>query len=151
MNKIKFILYFKYLMNDNEKLAIYILSGITFLSGCIAIILGCILTPRVLDNDDSHNQNTTRTVNNTNREVEISNSLGIDLEEEYHSRDITRIDNNSSLHQTLEEVRQQIQSMRSLEKAVEEDKNEEEEIMMTFSPSYFVDFRPLEEVSETEF
>ena len=52
MNKIKFILYFKYLMNDNEKLAIYILSGITFLSGCIAIILGCILTPRVLDNDD---------------------------------------------------------------------------------------------------
>lgn len=138
-------------MNDNEKLAIYILSGITFLTGCIAIILGCILTPRVLDNDDSHNQNTTRTVNNTNREVEINNSLGVDLEEEYHSRDITRIETKSSLHQTLEEVRQQIQSMRSLEKAVEEDKNEEEEIMMTFSPSYFVDFRPLEEVSETDF
>lgn len=131
-------------MNDNEKLAIYILSGITFLTGCIAIILGCILSPRVLDNEDSHNQNTTTTVNNTNREV--GNNL-----ETYHSRDITRIDTHSSLHQTLEEVRQQIQSMRSLENAVEEDKNEEEEIMMTFSPSYFVDFRPLEEVSETDF
>ena len=137
-------------MNDNEKLAIYILSGITFLTGCIAIILGCILTPRVLDNDDSHNQNITTTVNNTNREVEINNSIGNNLEI-YHSRDITRIDTHSSLHQTLEEVRQQIQSMRSLENAVEEDKNEEEEIMMTFSPSYFVDFRPLEEVSETDF
>ena len=84
-------------MNDNEKLAIYILSGITFLTGCIAIILGCILTPRVLDNDDSHNQNTTTTVNNTNREVAINNSIGNNLET-YHSRDITRIDTHSSLH-----------------------------------------------------
>ena len=131
-------------MNDNEKLAIYILSGFTFLTGCIAIILGCIYTPQVSDNEDSHNQNTTRRVNNTNRAV--GNNL-----EESNSRDITRVNSNSSLHQTLEEVRKQIQSMRNLENAVEEDKNEEEEIMMTFSPSYFVDFRPLEEVSETDF
>ena len=128
-------------MNDNEKLTIYILSGITFFSGFTAILLGCLLTPKIKNNNtpeepEVENQNNTEPRGNIDITITNTNSnLCENIRE-------TEIQNN------IDDIRKHIQTTRYQEAPNENNiHNNEEEIMMTFSPSYFVDFRPLEEES----
>lgn len=130
-------------MNDSEKLAIYILSGITFLSGMIALILGCILTPTIRDNNtEEENENDLG-----NRDITSTETPNDNI-----SRNITIIESENDIQDSIEILRHHNQTTIFLEHFSEDPvKNKDEEIMMTFSPSYFMDFRPLEEESETDF
>ena len=132
-------------MNDNEKLTIYILSGFTFLSGFIAILLGCLLTPKITPNHTEEENETENENNNDlppNVDITISN-ISSDLSENIRENEIQ---NN------IDDIREHIQATQYQEEPSERQiNNNEEEIMVTFSPSYFVDFRPLEEESETDF
>ena len=116
-------------MNDNEKLIIYILSGLTFATGCLVIILGFIFCPR-FPQEGNQNENNNNPQNNV-----------------IH-RDITRVENDENYNEIIENLRNIITPE---DLSINNNIEEEEEVMVTFKPSYFEEFRHLEEQSETDF
>lgn len=120
-------------MDDNQKLIIFILSGLTFLSGCIAITLGCIFTPSLPPEENEEN----------NQNVSPPN---------YPSRDITLVTPLENPNRIIDNYRTTVTTITRDDEYLDQDNNsQEEEVMVTFNPSYFEEFRSLEQVSETDF